>query len=150
PPLAGPLRRPQGRRRQAPQGAGGRERPPQAPGRRAGPGQADAPGGGPKKLLSPGRRRRAVEHLVAAFGVSQRRACRVLGQHRSTQRKRPAARAKEAARVKRMRVLVAQHPRCGYRRVWALLRAEGWRVNRKRVFRRWRREGLKVPRKKRK
>jgi putative transposase len=51
--------------------------------------------------------------------------------------------------VARMLELVRLHPRFGYRRVWALLRAEGWRVNRKRVWRLWRREGLKVPRKKR-
>jgi transposase InsO family protein len=74
----------------------------------------------------------------------------VLGQHRSTQRKRPAARDKEPALVKRMRDLVARHPRYGYRRLWALLRAEGWRVNRKRVFRLWRQQGLSVPRKQRK
>jgi transposase InsO family protein len=46
--------------------------------------------------------------------------------------------------------LVRQHPRFGYRRIWALLRREGWRVNRKRVWRLWRRQGLKVPRKQRK
>src|SRR5262249_50732976 len=46
--------------------------------------------------------------------------------------------------------LVRQHPRFGYRRSWALLRREGWHVNRKRVWRRWRRQGLKVPRKQRK
>ena len=46
--------------------------------------------------------------------------------------------------------LVRGHPRYGYRRIWALLRREGWRVNRKRIDRLWRREGLKVPRKQRK
>jgi transposase InsO family protein len=46
--------------------------------------------------------------------------------------------------------LVREHPRYGYRRIWALLRREGWRVNRKRIYRVWRREGLKVPRKQRK
>lgn len=43
--------------------------------------------------------------------------------------------------------LVGRHPRYGYRRVWALLRREGWRVNRKRVYRLWRQQGLKVSRK---
>jgi len=52
--------------------------------------------------------------------------------------------------VKRLLQLVREHPRYGYRRVWALLRAEGFRVNRKRVYRLWRREGLKVPRRKKK
>lgn len=50
----------------------------------------------------------------------------------------------------RMLELVRDHPRFGYRRIWALLRREGWRVNRKRVYRLWRRQGLKVPRRKRK
>ena len=46
--------------------------------------------------------------------------------------------------------LVRRHPRYGYRRIWALLRRDGWRVNRKRVYRLWRQQGLKVPRKQRK
>ena len=52
--------------------------------------------------------------------------------------------------VARMFELVRRHPRYGYRRIWALLRGEGWKVNKKRVYRLWRREGLKVPVKKRK
>jgi putative transposase len=82
--------------------------------------------------------------------VSERRACRVVGQPRSTQRLRPAAKPDEARLVARMLALVRKHPRFGYRRIWALLRAEGWRVNRKRVYRLWRQQGLKVPRKRRK
>ena len=46
--------------------------------------------------------------------------------------------------MRRMRELVRRHPRFGYRRIWALLKAERWRVNRKRISRLWRREGLKV------
>jgi putative transposase len=52
--------------------------------------------------------------------------------------------------VQHMLELVGQHPRFGYRRIWALLRRDGWRVNRKRVYRLWRRQGLKVPRRKKK
>ena len=48
--------------------------------------------------------------------------------------------------VGHMHDLVRRHPRFGYRRIWALLRAEGWKVNRKRVYRLWRKEGFKVPR----
>jgi transposase InsO family protein len=51
----------------------------------------------------------------------------------------------EPALVRRMVELATQYGRYGYRRVAALLRAEGWRVNHKRVERLWRREGLKVP-----
>jgi putative transposase len=77
--------------------------------------------------------------------ASERRACRVVGQHRSTQRYERLAPAYELRLVKRMNELAAQHPRYGYRRVWALLRAEGWRVNRKRIERLWRLEGHRVP-----
>lgn len=50
----------------------------------------------------------------------------------------------------RMHELVREHPRYGYRRITALLRREGWHVNRKRIYRLWRQEGLKVPQKQRK
>ena len=96
-------------------------------------------------MVSPARRRGAAGHLVAEFGVSQRRACRVVGQPRSTQRYESKVKGDEAALVGRMHELVRAHPRYGYRRVWALLRREGWRVNRKRVWRLWKREGFKVP-----
>jgi putative transposase len=88
--------------------------------------------------------------LQAAHKVSQRRACRLLGQPRATQRLKPADRTAGEELVKRVLELVRRHPRYGYRRIWALLRAEGFRVNRKRVHRVWREQGLKVPRKQRK
>src|SRR5262249_7758996 len=149
-PLAQPVRGPQARRGQETQGAGGRERAAEAPRRRAGPGQADAPGGRPKKVVTAGQRRQAARHLQEAFGVSERRACRVLGQPRSTQRQKPKSNEEEGRLVAHMLELVRKHPRYGYRRVWALLRREGWRVNRKRIWRLWRQQGLKVPRKQRK
>jgi len=96
------------------------------------------------------QRRQAVRQLRETFGVSERRACRVLGQPRSTQRQKPKTKAGEGRLVARMLELVRQHPRYGYRRIWALLRREGWRVNRKRVYRLWRQQGLKVPKKQRK
>jgi hypothetical protein len=98
--------------------------------------------------LSPAKRRAAVEHVRQMLGpdrVSQRRACKVLGQTRSTQRRKPAAPDDEPRLVARMVALATQYGRYGYRRVTALLRAEGWRINAKRVERLWRREGLKVP-----
>ena len=81
------------------------------------------------------------------LGVSERRACHVLGQHRSTQRHRPRGRADEDPLVADMIELARQYGRYGYRRIAALLRDAGWEVNDKRVERLWRREGLKVPRK---
>lgn len=77
--------------------------------------------------------------------VSQRRACRVLGQHRSTQRRPPRVDDDEPRLVGRMVGLACEFGRYGYRRITALLRAEGFAVNHKRVERLWRREGLKVP-----
>ncbi|WIJ23496.1 IS3 family transposase [Devosia sp. RR2S18] len=101
----------------------------------------------PGKLLSPARRRACVEHVVTQFGISQRRACRVLGQHRSTQRKLPKTREDEAALTADIIALATQYGRYGYRRITAMLHRSGWAVNHKRVERIWRREGLKVPQK---
>ena len=100
--------------------------------------------------MSPSRVRQAVAHVQETHLVSQRRACRVLDQHRSTQRYGRKLKDDEPRLVKRIHELVRRHPRYGYRRVWALLVTEGWRVNVKRIERLWRREGLKVPRKPRK
>lgn len=79
--------------------------------------------------------------------VSERRACRALGQSRSCQRYKPMDDEEEKRLVQEMLELVGQHPRYGYRFIWALLRKRGWQVNRKRVYRLWRQEGLKVPQK---
>jgi putative transposase len=84
---------------------------------------------------------------MGKLGVSERLACRVLGQHRSTQRKAPVGRADEAALTADIIALATRYGRYGYRRITAMLHAAGWAVNVKRVERVWRREGLKVPRK---
>jgi putative transposase len=101
-------------------------------------------------MTSPASRRAAVDRVVKALKVSQRRACRAIGQWRSTQRYRPRVRDDEAALSARMTHLAASHPRYGYRRITALLRQDGWPINAKRVHRLWVREGLKVPKKQRK
>jgi transposase InsO family protein len=82
---------------------------------------------------------------VRKLDVSERLACRVLGQNRSTQRKAPKGRADDAALTTDIVALATQYGRYGYRRITALLRAAGWAVNVKRVERIWRQEGLKVP-----
>ncbi|GJE53407.1 hypothetical protein GOFOIKOB_6486 [Methylobacterium tardum] len=76
--------------------------------------------------------------------VSERRACRALGQHRSTQRKVPRGRDDEAALTADLVELARRYGRYGYRKIGALLKAAGWLVNGKRVERIWLR-GLKVP-----
>ena len=95
--------------------------------------------------MSPARRRRCIDHVREELPVSERRICRVLGQHRSTQRKVPRGADDEEALTADIIELARQYGRYGYRRVTALLRNAGWHVNRKRVERIWRREGLKVP-----
>jgi transposase InsO family protein len=77
--------------------------------------------------------------------VSERFVCKVLDQHRSTQRKVPRRADDEVALTADITALARQYGRYGYRRITALLRAEGWRCNHKRVERIWRCEGLKVP-----
>lgn len=79
------------------------------------------------------------------LGVSERRACRVLGQVRSVQRYHPQNSSEEEVLRGDIIRLASNYGRYGYRRITALLWAEGWRVNRKRVERIWREEGLRVP-----
>ena len=84
--------------------------------------------------LSPTRRRAAVQHVRNALGpnrVSERRACRVLDQPRSTQRREKHIPSDEPRLIRRIVQLASEYGRYGYRRVTALLRAEGWRVNHK-------------------
>lgn len=85
--------------------------------------------------------------VVARLGVSERRACRVLGQSRATHRHKPPVNLYERSVRQRVIDLASQYGRYGYRRITELLRREGWEVNHKRVERIWREEGLKVPRK---
>lgn len=81
--------------------------------------------------------------------ISQRRACKVFVQARSTQRRTPYVGAEEERLTKDIISLAAKYGRYGYRRITAMLNNSdnGWCVNHKRVERIWRREGLKVPKK---
>lgn len=84
-------------------------------------------------------------HIQQKLGVSERRACRVLNQPRSVQRYQSNKSEEEEVLREDIVRLASTYGRYGYRRITALLRAEGWVVNRKRVERIWREEGLKVP-----
>ena len=80
------------------------------------------------------------------MNVSERRVCRVLGQHRSTQRRIPTGREDEERLTADIIELARRYGRYGYRKIAEMLRTRaGWVVNDKRVERIWRREGLKVP-----
>jgi transposase InsO family protein len=85
--------------------------------------------------------------VIATLNVSERRACAVLGQHRSTQRKKPQGRPDEDVLTRTIIGLASRYGRYGYRRIHWLLEQDGWSVSLTRVKRIWRREGLKVPNK---
>ena len=90
-----------------------------------------------------------MDHLEGAFPVSERRACQVLDQPRSTQRYEAVASDDAVPLVQRMYELVRVHPRYGYRRIAVHLRREGFRAGFDRVYRIWRREGVNVRKKQR-
>ena len=89
-------------------------------------------------------------HLEKDHASSERRACKITGQHRSTQRYQPKERDDELELLKDIHRLVGERPRFGCRRITKLLRDAGWTVNYKRVHRLWKQEGFKVPQKARK
>jgi putative transposase len=91
-----------------------------------------------------------VQQVRAQFGVSERRACRLVGVGRSTTRYQPHPRADEAALRQRLCELAAERRRFGYRRLHVLLQREGQAANHKRVERLYREAGLAVRRRGRK
>jgi putative transposase len=80
------------------------------------------------------------------FGISERRACKAVGQARATQRWKSRRPQLDRELLERMKVLAQENPSSGYRMVWAMLRHEGVKVNVKRVHRLWKLAGLKVVR----
>jgi putative transposase len=88
--------------------------------------------------------------LTATLEISERRACKIVGQHRSTQRREPLIASHDAVLRHKLREFSRKRPRWGYRRAHASLLEDGYYVNRKRVQRLWREEGLRVPAKSRK
>ena len=129
------------------------ERSAEEDGRRTGFGHGDPEGSRQGKLVDPERRRRTVQEVRRRLGpdrVSERRACRVLGQPRSTQRYKSKRPSQDQSLLKEMRRITARHPRYGCPRVHHELTEKGWSVNRKRVHRLWKQEQMQVPRKQRK
>lgn len=93
-----------------------------------------------------------MEHLIRVMGVSERFACRVTGQNRTTQRRPPAAATPadpDAGLRIWLRGWAKTHPRRGFRPAYHDARAEGWLVNHKKLQRLWREEGLRIPQRRR-
>ena len=97
--------------------------------------------------MAPASRRQAVEGVIEGLGVSQRQACKTLGQNRSTQRYELKMPEKDRLLTEAVRKQAKKfrRRRYGYRRITEILCALGWPVNHKRVYRIWCREGLQVP-----
>jgi putative transposase len=96
-------------------------------------------------MVTPAAKREAVAHLRSASGMSERRACRVIGCVRMTVRYR-CRRPDDAELRKRLRALAHERRRFGYRRLQVLLRRESFKVNHKRLFRLYREDRLMVRR----
>ena len=84
---------------------------------------------------------------VRELGVSERRACKIIGQDRSTQRYEKQPNEEQEKLRDRVVDIATEYGRYGYRKVTEMLNLEGWDVGKDRVFTIWRQEGLKVPQK---
>ncbi len=97
-------------------------------------------------MVGPARKREAVGHLKEELEMSERRACKVVGQPRSTQRYEADDDAEEDRLRRELREISRQRPRAGHRMAARCLRRGGWQVNDQRVQRIWREKGLNVAR----
>ncbi len=143
PPLAKSVRRHESQRRQGAQSPSQGEPATQADRRRSAAREPRPQGDIPGKLLSPARKRVAVNHLINRLDISERRARRITGQSRSTQRRLPIMADRELELRSWLVAFAKKRPRYGYRRAHAIAKKTGFMVNRKRVQRIWREEGLK-------
>jgi transposase InsO family protein len=109
-------------------------------------------GGGFKKLISPASRRQAIQKTIEKLGVSQRQACKALGQNRSTQRYELKMPEKDRLLTEAIRQQAnkGKHRRYGYRRITEILCRLNGIVNHKRVYRIWRQQDLRLPQKRQK
>jgi putative transposase len=96
-------------------------------------------------MVSPLVRRSVVKYLTKMGRCSERHACVVVGLSRSLVRYIAIRRKDEAALTKEIHKLAIRHSRYGYRRITVLLQREGFKVNKKRVYRIWKSEGLSLP-----
>ena len=97
-------------------------------------------------MVSPQGRREQVQ-LACQRGLSQRRACGLLGVARSTLTYELRLPAKDAPVIEAMKLLSAQYPRYGYRRIRIFLRRQGFELSWSRIHRIWRQAGLLLPKK---
>lgn len=99
--------------------------------------------------MTPAARRREAAYAIERYEVSVRRACRLMGLNRASWQYR-SKRPKDTELRERLRVLAAQLPRYGYKRLCRRLRRQGLQVNPKKIYRIYREEGLMVRKRSRK
>src|SRR5204863_518112 len=126
-------------------GAGGRERAAEEAAGRSDARQCRTEGSGLKKMVTPDARREAVAHAGKHHGLSERRACSLVGVSRRVIRYQPT-RGDDAPLRTRLRELAAERRRFGYRRLGYLLAREGMTPNHKKLRRIYREENLRVRR----
>lgn len=97
------------------------------------------------KLISADRKRQVISKAIEKYRISERKACKLFDQHRTTQRYEKKPNDLDDIIRARVIALASEYGRYGYRRITALINREGFRVNKKKVYRIWRQEGLKVP-----
>lgn len=97
-------------------------------------------------MVSLAERGRGANHLETEHGVSERRACQVVGISRSAKH-RPSGRIEKARLVRRVHELSERYTRWGYREIRRILRTEGAAIGRDRLHLLRKREGLRVARK---
>ncbi len=98
-------------------------------------------------MVSGAARRERVEYIKLR-GISERRGCQLIALNRKSYRYRHR-RKPHRQLIKRIRQLAVQHPRYGYRRIWALLSRDGVKINLKKVYRLWKQEKLSLPKRRR-
>src|SRR6202165_1179063 len=143
--VEGEVRRDGGLGGQAPEDAGGREHTAEAAAGRRHAGQCGVEGPLGKEMVTPAAERKAVAHLVDAYGMSEWRACKAIGCCRMTMRYK-TTRADDAGLRQRMKAIAQERRRFGYRRLHVLLKREGYVINHKKLFRLYREEKLAVRR----
>src|SRR5690242_2839737 len=143
--VEGKVRRHERVRCEAAEAAGRRERQAEEAAGQGHAGQRSAEGHHVKKVVTPAARRAAVTAAREAHGISERRACSILGTDRSAMRYRHR-RGDDAATRQRLKELAAERRRFGWRRLKLLLEREGIRMNHKKLRRLYAEERLQVRR----
>lgn len=99
-------------------------------------------------MVKPAARRQATRYAQQHFGLSERRAGKILSISNASLRYQPR-RGDDSSVRNRLKALAAERPRFGYRRLGVMMKREGLQINHKRVYRLYIEERLVLRRKRR-